>query len=172
MWKYYTMIKISTITLKQRKHIHTHVYTRTAFPNVILSRNTLSFDPIGVFFWPTYLVDPSGFGLFALVRCIQWHTPLMCKYRLYWYKAHSWPIAYWFKEAVWSLCSPCLWVDKTCFAISLQKKLQAQRCIWNITVVKLRLSELRLQLSKNFTTDARKATRVKRFCYWLRQAAR
>lgn len=85
-------------------------YTCAAFLEAILSRSTLSFDPIGVFFWPTYQVDPPGVGLFALVKCVQWHTPLMCKYRLYWYNTLGWPIAYWSENAVCILLR--LQVDK------------------------------------------------------------
>ncbi len=113
--------------IDQNKHIvkrkwthtqpQTHMYTCTAFLERILSRSPLSFDPIGVFFWPTYWVDPPGFGLFALVKCVQWHTPLMRKYRLYRYKTLGWPIAYWFEEAV--CIPPRLQVDKNSFCNEL-----------------------------------------------------
>lgn len=106
MWKRYSNID-------QNKCIVKRTNTYAAFLEGILPRSTLSFDPIGMFFWPTYWVDPPGFGLFALVKCVQWHTPLMCKYRLYWYKTLGWPIAYWFEGAVCSL--PRLQVDKNSF---------------------------------------------------------
>ena len=115
----------------------TPTYTHSAFLEVVLSRSTLSFDPNEVFFWPTYWVDPSGFGLFALVKCVQCPTPLMCKYRLYKYKNLSWSIAYWFQKAVWIL--PCLQVDKTLLSMRLQIKPATRSCTWktlcrNITI--------------------------------------
>lgn len=113
-----TLIKTRTLlNINEHAHSHKFTHTRAAFLDGILSRSTLSFDPIGVFFWPTYWVDPPGFGLFALVKCVQWHTPLMCTYRLYWYKTLGWPIAYWFERAVCIL--PRLQVDKNSFCKEL-----------------------------------------------------
>lgn len=99
------------------KHVNLRCYphAEAAVAEVISSTSTLSFDPIGVFFWPTYWVDPSTFGLFALVKCVQWHVPLMCEYWLDRYKTLGWPIAYWSGGAVWIL--PRLQVYKTRFAM-------------------------------------------------------
>lgn len=92
--------RTSINSICRQKHANVRLYPQkeAAIVDVISSTSTLSFDPTGVFFWPTYWVDPSGFDLFALVKCVQWHTPFMCKYGLDRYKPLAWPIVYWSGE--------------------------------------------------------------------------